>query len=220
MKVVERLVTFVVGAAAVLGLTAFSASRFPDPEQDIKVAAAGTQQTAVLAGGCFWGVEAVFERLEGVADVASGFAGGSKSTAHYQLVSTGTTGHAESVQITYDPAKITYGQLLKVFFAVAHDPTQLNRQGPDEGTQYRSSIFYATPEQKGVAEAYIRQLDAAKVFRHRIVTTVVPLDAFYPAEAYHQNFLDNNPTNPYIVYNDLPKLAHLKKEFPEMLKRK
>jgi peptide-methionine (S)-S-oxide reductase len=203
-----------------MSLTVVGASRFPDPVQDIKAATAGTEQTAVLAGGCFWGVEAVFARLQGVSDVVSGFAGGSKATAHYEVVSTGTTGHAESVKITYDPAKITYGQLLKIFFAVAHDPTQLNRQGPDEGTQYRSAIFYATPEQKAVAEAYIQQLDAAKLFRHAIVTKVVPLDGFYAAEAYHQHFLDRNPTYPYIVYNDLPKLAQLKKDFPEMLKRK
>jgi peptide-methionine (S)-S-oxide reductase len=200
--------------------TALGASRFPDPAQDIKVAAAGTQQTAVLAGGCFWGVEAVFERLAGVSDVVSGYAGGGSATAHYEVVSTGTTGHAESVKITFDPARISYGQLLKIFFAIAHDPTELNRQGPDEGTQYRSAIFYETPEQKKVAEAYIQQLEAAKVFPHQIVTQVVPLQGFYPAEAYHQNFLDNNPTYPYIVYNDLPKLAQLKKQFPEMLKRK
>jgi peptide-methionine (S)-S-oxide reductase len=207
-------------AVAFSALLGAPATRFPDPAQDIKVAAAGTQATAVLAGGCFWGVEAVFERLDGVSDVVSGYSGGSKSTAHYQIVSMGTTGHAESVQITYDPAKITYGQLLKIFFAVAHDPTELNRQGPDEGTQYRSAIFYASPEQKNVAEAYIRQLDAAKVFRHAIVTKVTPLDAFYPAEAYHQNFLDHNPNYPYIVYNDLPKLDALKKQFPEMVKKK
>jgi peptide-methionine (S)-S-oxide reductase len=196
-----------------------AATRFPDPEQDIKTTTAGTQ-TAVLAGGCFWGVEAVFERLEGVSDVVSGFAGGSRATAHYQVVSTGTTGHAEAVQITYDPTRITYGQLLKIFFAIAHDPTQLDRQGPDEGTQYRSAIFYTTPEQQAVADAYIRQLDAAKVFRHQIVTQVAPLDGFYAAEAYHQNFLDNNPTYPYIVFNDLPKLDHLKKDFPEMMKKR
>ena len=212
-----RILAILIAAA---GLTAVAASKFPDPEQDIKVAAQGTQQTAVLAGGCFWGVEAVFERLEGVSDVVSGYAGGSKMSAHYQIVSLGTTGHAESVQITYDPSKISYGQLLKIFFAVAHDPTELNRQGPDEGSQYRSSIFYSTPEQKTVAEAYIHQLDAAKLFRHRIVTTVVPLDGFYSAEAYHQNFLDHNPTYPYIVYNDLPKLDALKKQFPEMMKKK
>jgi peptide-methionine (S)-S-oxide reductase len=206
--------------AALVGSGVSAASRFPDPVQDIKVAAAGTQQTAVLAGGCFWGVEAVFEQLAGVSDVVSGYAGGSSATAHYQVVSTGTTGHAESVKITFDPARISYGQLLKIFFAIAHDPTELNRQGPDEGTQYRSAIFYETPEQKTVAEAYIQQLEAARVFPRHIVTQVVPLQGFYPAEAYHQNFLDNNPTYPYIVYNDLPKLAHLKKQFPEMLKRK
>jgi peptide-methionine (S)-S-oxide reductase len=206
--------------AMAAGLSAFAASRFPEPVEDIKVTTAGTQQTAVLAGGCFWGVEAVFERLDGVTNVVSGYAGGIKNTAHYQIVSMGTTGHAESVQITYDPAKISYGQLLKIFFAIAHDPTQLNRQGPDEGTQYRSAIFYASEDQKRVADAYIRQLGDAKVFRHAIVTQVVPLEAFYPAEDYHQNFLDRNPNYPYIVYNDLPKLDALKKNFPEMMKRR
>jgi peptide-methionine (S)-S-oxide reductase len=200
-------------SATVPGLT------FPAPALDPKPAAAGAQ-TAVLAGGCFWGVEAVFERLEGVSNVVSGFAGGSSWTAHYEIVSTGTTGHAESVQITYDPAKISYGTLLRVFFAVAHDPTELNRQGPDEGTQYRSSIFFSTPDQKAVAEAYLKQLAAAKVFGKPIVTKVVALEGFYAAEAYHQHFLDRNPTYPYIVYNDLPKLDHLKKEFPELLKKK
>ena len=212
---VRLLVMFALVAAS----GAAAAARFPDPVQDIKVAQPGTQQTAVLAGGCFWGVEAVFEQLAGVSDVVSGFAGGNSATAHYQVVSTGTTGHAESVKITFDPARVSYGQLLKIFFAIAHDPTQLNRQGPDEGTQYRSAIFYANAEQKAVADAYIRQLEAAKVFPHQIVTQVVPLDGFYPAEAYHQNFLDRNPTNPYIVYNDLPKLTALMKQFPEMLKR-
>ncbi len=204
--------------ASLLSLNGSTAARFPDPAVDPKPAAGG-MQTAVLAGGCFWGVEAVFERLNGVNNVVSGFAGGSKTTAHYEIVSMGITGHAESVEITYDPSKISYGQLLKVFFAVAHDPTELNYQGPDEGTQYRSSIFYATPEQKTVAEAYIKQLTDAKVFRGKIVTTVVPLQGFYPAEAYHQHFLDRNPTYPYIVINDMPKLEHLKKEFPELVKR-
>lgn len=194
-------------------------ARFPDPAVDPRPAASGSQ-TAVLSGGCFWGVEAVFERLAGVSNVVSGYAGGSKWTAHYEVVSTGTTGHAESVQITYDPAKISYGTLLKVFFAVAHDPTELNRQGPDEGTQYRSSIFYSTPDQKTVADAYIRQLNAAKIFPRPIVTKVVQLDAFYPAEAYHQHFLDMHPDYPYIVYNDLPKLEQLRKELPELLKKK
>jgi peptide-methionine (S)-S-oxide reductase len=213
------LCAFVAAALAAEARSAKAAPRFPDPSVDPKPAKAGPQ-IAVLAGGCFWGVEAVFDRLDGVSNVVSGFAGGNASTAHYDIVSTGTTGHAESVQITYDPAKISYGTLLKVFFAVAHDPTELNRQGPDEGTQYRSSIFYATPEQKTVAEAYVRQLSAAKVFSRAIVTKVVPLEGFYSAEPYHQHFLDRNPTYPYIVYNDLPKLDHLKKEFPELLKKK
>ena len=203
----------------IAALVLAGSARFPDPALDPKPPSAGVQ-TAVLAGGCFWGVEAVFDRLKGVSNVVSGYAGGSKATAHYEVVSSGTTGHAESVQITYDPAVISYGQLLKVFFAVAHDPTQLNRQGPDEGTQYRSSIFYATPEQKSVAEAYVRQLSEARIFRRAIVTKVVPLEGFYAAEAYHQKFLDRNPTYPYIVYNDLPKLEHLKKEFPGLLEKK
>jgi peptide-methionine (S)-S-oxide reductase len=195
------------------------ASAFPDPVQDIRTPGIGTQ-TAVLAGGCFWGVEGVFERLNGVSDVVSGYAGGNESTASYRIVSTGATGHAESVKITYDPNRISYGQLLKIFFTIAHDSTELNRQGPDEGTEYRSSIFYVTEEQKQVATAYIKQLDDAKVFRRPIVTAVVPLEAFYPAEAYHQNFLVRNPTYPYIVYNDLPKLKRLEREFPAMVKGK
>jgi peptide-methionine (S)-S-oxide reductase len=196
-----------------------SGAAFPDPTLDSPRASAHDKETAVLAGGCFWGVEAVFDRLKGVTSVVSGFAGGDKSTAQYETVSTGRTGHAESVKITYDPSQITFGQLLKVYFAVAHDPTELNRQGPDTGTQYRSAIFYTTDEQKKIAEAYIQQLDAAHVFRRPIVTQVVPLHGFFAAESYHQHFLDNNPNNPYIVYNDLPKLAALKKQYPEMCKR-
>jgi peptide-methionine (S)-S-oxide reductase len=192
---------------------------FPDPALDVPTPANHERQTAVLAGGCFWGVEAVFDRLKGVTNVVSGFAGGDKSTAHYETVSTGTTGHAESVKITYDPSQITFGQLLKVYFAIAHDPTELNRQGPDTGTQYRSAIFYMDDEQKKVAEAYIQQLNAAGVFSHPIVTQVVPFHGFYAAEGYHQHYLDNNPNSPYIVYNDLPKLAALKKQYPEMCKR-
>ena len=209
-------------AAAIVALACsvgVRASDLPRPQKDIAAAAGEAMQTAVFAGGCFWGVEAVFEKLNGVADVVSGFAGGSKATAHYEIVSMGITGHAESVKITYDPARITYGQLLTVFFEVAHDPTQLNRQGPDEGTQYRSAIFYATPEQRDVAQAYIAQLTAAKTFKRKIVTTVVPLEGFYPAESYHQDFLRRNPTYPYIVYNDLPKLDRLAKAFPDLLKR-
>jgi peptide-methionine (S)-S-oxide reductase len=196
-----------------------AASRFPDPAVDPAPAKAGTQ-TAVLAGGCFWGVEAVFEKLNGVSEAVSGYAGGSKATAHYDVVGTGTTGHAESVQVTYDPTVISYGKLLKVFFAVAHDPTQLNRQGPDEGPQYRSAIFFNGPEQKAVAEAYIRQLNDAKIFPRRIVTTVSTLDGFYPAESEHQDFIRRNPWNPYVLANDRPKIELLEKEFPELLKRK
>ena len=196
-----------------------SAASFPSPAVDAPLAGAKTKATAVLAGGCFWGLEGVFEQLKGVTNVVSGFSGGDASTAHYETVSTGTTGHAESVKITYDPAKITYGQILKVYFSVAHDPTELNRQGPDSGTQYRSSIFYADDQQKHIAEAYIHQLDAAKVFPSRIVTQVVPLKGFYAAEDYHQHYLEQHSDQPYIVFNDLPKLRALKQEYPEMCKR-
>jgi peptide-methionine (S)-S-oxide reductase len=195
--------------------------QFPAPAQDQAAKPAGSRdQEAVLAAGCFWGVEAVFERLIGVKDVVSGYAGGSKNSANYRVVSTGTTEHAESVKITYDPSKITYGQLLKVFFAVAHDPTQLNRQGPDEGPQYRSAIFFSDEEQRTVADAYIKQLNDAKIFPRRIVTTVVTLHGFYPAEPDHQNFVRRNPDYPYVVVHDLPKLEHLRKAFPELLKQK
>lgn len=204
---------------AALSVAARPKVAFPDPAVDIPASAAQGSQTAVLAGGCFWGVEAVFEHLKGVTNVVSGFAGGEKSTAQYETVSTGTTGHAESVKITYDPAQITYGQLLKVYFSVAHNPTELNRQGPDSGTQYRSAIFYTNDDQKKVAEAYIQQLENSKVFSRRIVTQVVPFRGFYAAESYHQHFLDHNPHNPYIMYNDLPKLEQLKKQYPQMCKR-
>jgi peptide-methionine (S)-S-oxide reductase len=180
--------------------------------------AAAGEQTAVLAGGCFWGVDAVFKHVRGVSKVVSGYSGGSATTAQYELVSSGTTGHAEAVQITYDPAQIAYSQLLRVFFSVAHDPTELNRQGPDTGSQYRSAIFYANAEQKQTALAYIEQLNTAKVFPAPIVTQVVPLEGFYPAEEYHQDFLARHPDYPYIVYNDLPKLGALQKQFPAMYK--
>ena len=180
--------------------------------------AAPRTEKAVLAGGCFWGMEAVFEELRGVTNVVAGFSGGAKATAHYDLVSTGTTGHAESVEITYDPALISYKQLLQVYFTVAHDPTELDYQGPDNGTQYRSAIFYATPEQKRVAEAEIRELTAAHAFNAPIVTKVVPFSAFYPAEAYHQHFVAKNPDYPYVVYNDLPKLKTLREKYPGLLK--
>jgi peptide-methionine (S)-S-oxide reductase len=195
-----------------------SAAVIPPPAVDIPADGGRQQAVAVLAGGCFWGVEAVFEHLKGVKDVVSGYAGGSPNTAHYEMVGTGRTGHAESVQITYDPSQISYGKLLQVYFSVAHDPTELNRQGPDEGTQYRSAIFYQSEEQKRVAEAYIQQLTEAKVFRSPIVTKVAALPAFYPAEEYHQNFIQRNPDNAYVIYNDLPKLSQLKKRFPELVK--
>lgn len=193
-----------------------SAAPVPPPALDAGRAPAPAQQTAVLSGGCFWGVQAVFQHVKGVIGATSGYSGGSKRTAEYEIVSTGETGHAESVQIVFDPSQITYGELLRVFFSVVHDPTQLNRQGPDEGTQYRSSIFYSNDEQKRIAEAYIAQLDKAGVFPHRIVTQVVPLQAFYPAETYHQNYAALHPDQPYILYNDAPKVEHLRQEFPDL----
>ena len=193
-----------------------SAVALPAPTTDIPATSAKGPQTAVFAGGCFWGVDAVFKHVKGVSNVVSGYAGGPAKAADYEMVSTGMTGHAESVQVTYDPAQVSYGQLLTVFFSVAHDPTQLNRQGPDTGTQYRSAIFTSNDEQKRVAQAYVAQLDKAKVFPRPIVTEIVPLPAFYPAEAYHQNYLALHPTQPYIVYNDLPKVANLKTQFPAL----
>jgi len=197
-----------------------SATAIPDPAVDAPLASAKGEQVAVLAGGCFWGIEAVFEHVKGVTSVKSGYSGGSASTAQYETVSTGETGHAESVQIIYDPSQVTYGQLLKVFFAVAHDPTQLNRQGPDSGTQYRSAIFYSSQDQKRIAQAYIDQLNHAKVFGRPIVTEVVILKSFYEAETYHQNYLVNHPDEPYIVVNDLPKVENLRKQLPGLYKAK
>lgn len=190
---------------------------FPDPPAE-KPAAHSGQATAVLAGGCFWGMEGVFERLRGVTDVVSGYAGGDAATATYMRVSSGKTGHAESVRIQYDPARITYGTILKVFFDVAHNPTQLNSQGPDHGTQYRSVIFYVNEEQKKIAEAYIRTIDQARVYPRKIVTQVTPFRAFYPAEEYHQDFMRLNPTYPYIVYWDAPKVKHLEQAYPNLIK--
>jgi peptide-methionine (S)-S-oxide reductase len=185
-------------------------------------ASAATQpantEEVVLAGGCFWGMQAVFSELRGVKSVVAGYSGGSADTAHYDIVSTGTTGHAESVQIEYDPAKITYGQLLSVYFLVAHDPTQLDHQGPDFGTQYRSAVFYTTDAQKRETESYISALEAQKSFDGKIVTQVVPLRAFYPAEDYHQNYVAHNPDDPYVMYNDVPKLAALRHQFPSLVK--
>jgi len=195
-----------------------SAVAIPDPKLDATLAKTKGEQKAVFAGGCFWGVEAVFDHVKGVSKAESGYSGGSAENAQYYTVTSGTTGHAEAVRVTYDPSQITYGQLLKVFFAVAHNPTEMNRQGPDVGTQYRSAIFYANEEQKRIAESYIEQLDEAKVFEGKIVTQVVPLAAFYEAEAYHQNYLVNHPDQPYIVHHDMPKLANLRKSLPELYK--
>jgi peptide-methionine (S)-S-oxide reductase len=198
--------------------SAKSATPFPDPAIDSDRAAKG-KQTAVFAGGCFWCTEAVFEQLAGVDKVVSGFSGGDAGSAHYEIVSSGKTNHAESIEITYDPARISYGTLLKVFFSVAHDPTQLNRQGPDYGRQYRSAIFYKDAEQKRIAEAYIKQLNEAQLFKKPIVTEVAALTRFYPAEAYHQHFVKLHPDHPYVVQNSLPKLDHLKKQYPDLLKK-
>jgi peptide-methionine (S)-S-oxide reductase len=189
---------------------------FPAPAADAPLARTSGQQTAVVSGGCFWGIQAVFQHVKGVVSATSGYSGGSSLTAQYEVVSTGATGHAESVKIVYDPSQITYGELLRVFFSVAHDPTELNRQGPDEGTQYRSSIFYGNDEQKNIAEAYIAQLDKAKIFSRKIVTQVVPLKGFYAAEGYHQNYAANHPDDLYIRFNDAPKVAHLRQQFPDL----
>jgi peptide-methionine (S)-S-oxide reductase len=208
-------------AVGALAITAFGAAPsaaedaviIPAPAMDAK--ASGGIQSAVVAGGCFWGVQGVFQHTAGVVNAMSGYAGGSKATADYNIVSTGTTGHAESVEIKYDPKKISYGKILQIFFSVVHDPTQLNRQGPDSGTQYRSAIFTTSDEQKKVADAYIAQLNAAKVYKKPIATKVAPLEGFYPAEAYHQDYLTLHPNQPYIAYNDIPKVENLKKLFAE-----
>jgi peptide-methionine (S)-S-oxide reductase len=209
-------------ALGALAVTAFAvgplraaedAVLIPAPAMDAK--AADGIQTMVVAGGCFWGVQGVFQHTAGVVNAVSGYAGGSKATANYDTVSTGSTGHAESVEIKYDPRKISYGKLLQIFFSVAHDPTQLNRQGPDSGTQYRSAIFTTSDEQKKVADAYIAQLNAAKVYSRPIVTKVGALEAFYPAETHHQDYLTLHPTQPYIAYNDIPKVENLKKLFAD-----
>lgn len=212
-----RLLTLL---AALLGGSAGLASAeegiaLPAPALDEPAATAKTE-TAILAGGCFWGVQGVFQHVEGVTNAVSGYAGGEADTAQYERVTSGATGHAESVRITYDPAKISYGRLLQIYFSVAHDPTQLNRQGPDRGTQYRSAIFPVNDDQAKVAKAYIDQLGQAKLFEADIVTKIEPNHVFYPAEAYHQDYLTLNPTQPYIVYNDLPKVDNLKRLFPAL----
>jgi peptide-methionine (S)-S-oxide reductase len=189
----------------------------PTPAVD-EVASGKASEVAVIAGGCFWGVQGVFQHVDGVTSAVSGYAGGEKATAHYEMTSNGNTGHAESVQITYDPRKITYARLLQIYFSVAHDPTELNRQGPDTGTQYRSTIFPMNDEQARVAKSYIAQLNSAHAFQAPIVTTIEPGKTFYRAEDYHQDFLAKNPGYPYIVYNDLPKIANLKQLFPALYK--
>jgi len=219
LKYFPSLLLVVLAIALLAGCNRASAASGPLPKAavDEKLKTSG-KETAVFAGGCFWGVQAVFQHVKGVISATSGYAGGSAKTAEYETVSTGTTGHAESVQVDFDPAQVSYGQLLQVFFSVAHDPTELNRQGPDEGTQYRSAIFYTSGEQKQIAEAYIAQLTEAKAFRHPIVTQVVPLTAFYQAEQYHQNYATLHPNNPYIIINDAPKVTNLKKELPDLYK--
>jgi len=196
--------------------TSSAAVKIPDPAMDAPLAKAKSSETVVLAGGCFWGIQAVFEHVKGVSAVTAGYSGGTAGTAQYETVSSGTTGHAESVKIVYDPSQISYGQLLKVYFSVAHDPTQLNRQGPDDGTQYRSVIFYSREEQKRIAQAYIEQLNKARVFSRSIVTQLVPLKGFYAAESYHQNYAVHHPDDLYIRINDLPKVEHLREQLPEL----
>jgi peptide-methionine (S)-S-oxide reductase len=223
MSVSAKVAVAVLGS--VLGTTACNAKAnpaiaIPAAAVDAPRASIAAKQTAVVSGGCFWGVQAVFQHVKGVISATSGYSGGSAKTAEYERVSTGETGHAESVEIVYDPSQITYGELLRVFFSVAHDPTQLNRQGPDEGTQYRSAIFYKGDEQKHIAEAYIQQLEAGRIFPRKIVTQVVPLQAFYPAEGYHQNYAALHPNQPYIRFNDAPKVEHLKVQFPNLYAEK
>jgi peptide-methionine (S)-S-oxide reductase len=202
--------------APALGSCAESATVIPAPALDEPVASSGGPETAVLAGGCFWGVQGVFQHVKGVQQVLSGYAGGTSLTARYETVSGGTTGHAESVKITFDPRQISYGRILQIYFSVAHDPTQLNRQGPDSGTQYRSVIFAADEHQRKVAQQYVAQLDHAGVFRQPIVTKIDPFNGFYPAEDYHQDFATLHPDHPYIAFNDRPKIENLKRLYPDL----
>jgi peptide-methionine (S)-S-oxide reductase len=211
-----RILVVVILLSSALACNAAPAVVIPSPILDQPLAKTRGSGTAVLAGGCFWGIQAVFEHVKGVTRVTAGYSGGPADTAQYETVSTGMTGHAESVEIIYDPSQVSYGQLLKVYFSVAHDPTELNRQGPDDGTQYRSTIFYANQEQKRIAEAYIDQLNKAKVYSGPIVTQVVALKAFYSAEAYHQDYAVHHPNDPYIRINDLPKVEHLREKLPEL----
>jgi peptide-methionine (S)-S-oxide reductase len=218
IKHVLAVLTILAAIAALPACHAASAkdAALPDPAVDNSLAAKSGKETAVLAGGCFWGIQLVYQHVKGVKKVTVGYSGGSAKSADYETVSTGGTGHAESVKIVYDPSQITYGQILKVFFSVAHNPTELNRQGPDTGTQYRSAIFYANPDQQRIAQAYILQLNLAGAFPRKIVTQVVPFERFYEAEAYHQNYATHHPHDPYIMMNDLPKLARLRKQLPAL----
>jgi peptide-methionine (S)-S-oxide reductase len=219
----RKLLVLTTVAAAVAAIAAFAASTshvaFPDPPAEQLAPAGAKKMTAVLAGGCFWGMQGVFEHVKGVTKTTVGYAGGDKKTAHYEVVSMGATGHAESIEITYDPSVITYGQILKIYFSIAHDPTTLNRQHNDEGTQYRSEIFYADENQKSIAEQYIKALDGAKAYKHRIVTKLEPVSGFYAAEEHHQHYLDRNPTQPYIQYFDLPMIEALQTTYPDMYRK-
>jgi len=217
-KFTRLAICFAVLSSGAVGCHMASAAgtALPTPATDESAAPGAGLRTAVVAGGCFWGIQDVFQHVKGVLSATSGYAGGTAATAHYEIVSSGTTEHAESVQVTYDPTQITYGQLLRVFLAVGHDPTELNRQGPDTGVQYRSVIFYRDAEQQRVAEAYLAQLREAKAFPRPIVTRVTPLKAFYEAEGYHQDYARRHPNDLYIVFNDAPKVAHLQKAFPEL----
>jgi peptide-methionine (S)-S-oxide reductase len=210
------VITSLIALVICAGCRAVAKTPIPPAANDSPLAQTPAKQTAVFAGGCFWGTQSVFERVKGVVATTAGYAGGSAGTATYDQVTTETTGHAESVRVVYDPSKITYGQLLRIFFSVAHDPTQLNRQGPDVGTSYRSAIFYSNDEQHKISQAYIAQLDAAHIFPKPIVTQVVPLKGFYDAESYHQDYALHNPDNPYILVCDRPKIEALKQQFPEL----
>jgi peptide-methionine (S)-S-oxide reductase len=227
--ILRRIAALIVATTAALPLALMPGAQaraegetipLPKPAVDAPLAKSAGQETAVFAAGCFWGIEAVFKSIKGVISSTSGYSGGTADTANYDRVSRGSTEHAEAVKVVFDPSQVSYGMLLKVLFSAAHDPTQLNRQGPDRGPQYRSAIFYTSTEQQKIAQAYVAQLTAAKAWRSPIVTQLVPMKAFYQAEAYHLNYLERNPNQPYIVFNDLPKLAALKKEFPELYRGK
>ncbi len=219
-----RTIAALIAILPLIVLTACNASgtpkQSPNPAVDQPLAATKGQQEVVFAGGCFWGIQGVFEHVKGVTSATAGYSGGEANTAEYETVSTGTTGHAESVKVAFDPSQVTFGQLLKVFFLVAHNPTELNRQGPDTGTQYRSVIFFTSPDQQRIAQAYIDQLNKAGVYSRSIVTQLVPLKAFYPAESYHQDYMVHHPYEPYIMINDAPKVAHLQQQFPDLYIKK